>query len=186
MYRSEISAKILENPNLVDKIVVIILPNYFYEYEGFLQHLLRENFGIIEKSVKNFKRNDIMEWRSSDLESQDIWGLAEKITSGPCMVLLCERANAFLEMRELSKYHNDISKKMSSSTGIYFSRSTIAAYQDIAFFYPKHINEKEMIKHAQNYLSVEVWPKLSEALARVAVEKPENPIKWLAEYLKTR
>lgn len=50
MYRSEVSKPQLENPNLVDRIIVIILPNYFYEYESVLKHITKENFGIIEVS----------------------------------------------------------------------------------------------------------------------------------------
>ncbi|CAI2350923.1 unnamed protein product [Caenorhabditis sp. 36 PRJEB53466] len=183
MYRSEISKPHLENPNLIDRIIVIILPNYFYEYETVLQHLIKENFGIIEKEVKHFKKEEVIEWKSADLESQDVWGLSERLTDGPCMLLLCQRANAFLEMRELARYHNAIALRMSSNDGLYFSKTTVAAYHDILFFFTKYIDEKTVLKHAKDYLSVEVWPKLSEGLARVAVERPDNPIKWLADYL---
>lgn len=184
MYRSEIAKPQLENPNLVDRIIVIILPNYFYEYEAVLKHLRKENFGIVEKHVKHFKADDVMEWKSADLESQDIWELSDRLSDGPCMLLLCQRANAFIEMREAARYHNAIAHRMSSNDGIYFSKTTIAAYHDTLFFFPNYIDEKAILKHAKDYLSVEVWPKLSQGLARLAVERPDNPIKWLADHLQ--
>ncbi|CAL2040311.1 unnamed protein product [Caenorhabditis brenneri] len=184
MYRSVISKPQFENPNLVDQIIVIILPNYFYEYEAVLKHLTKEKFGIVEKTVKHFKADDVMEWKSADLESQDIWELSDRLSDGPCMLLLCQRANAFIEMKEVAKYHNAIANRMSSNDGLYFSKTTIAAYHDTLFFFPEYINETSMLKHAKDYLAVEVWPKLSQALARLAVERPENPIKWLADHLK--
>ncbi|CAP26451.2 Protein CBG05895 [Caenorhabditis briggsae] len=182
MYRSEISKPQLENLNLIERLVVIILPNYFYEYESVLQHLVKENFGIVEKSVKNFKPEDVLEWKSADLESQDIWGLSDRLSDGPCMLLLCQRANAFIEMTGVARYHNAIANRMSSKNGIYYSKTTIAAYHDTLFFYPKYVDEKLMIKHAKDYLSVEVWPKLSQGLARLAVERPANPIVCLISF----
>uniref|UniRef100_A0A1I7V0J4 Guanylate kinase-like domain-containing protein n=1 Tax=Caenorhabditis tropicalis TaxID=1561998 RepID=A0A1I7V0J4_9PELO len=111
MYRSEISKPQLENSNLIDRIIVIILPNYFYEYDSVLQHLTKNKFGIVEKTVKNFKPDDVMEWKSADLESQDVWELSDRLSDGPCMLLLCQRSNAFIEMKEIAKYHNAIAHR---------------------------------------------------------------------------
>ncbi|CAB3409160.1 unnamed protein product [Caenorhabditis bovis] len=185
MYRSEVCSKILNNPNLIDKFVLIILPNYFYDYEAVQSDLISHKFGIIAKDVKNLKSKDIMAWKSAELESQDIWEFADKLADGPSMIFLCQRANAFEGIAEIASFHNEIAQRTNHADALYFSKNTLAAYQDIHFFFPKYANEKEVIEHAKNYLSSEVWPKLSEGLARVAVERPDNPIKWLANYLES-
>ncbi|KHN85625.1 hypothetical protein Tcan_08460 [Toxocara canis] len=102
MYRQDVGG---EQCPFKERLVFIIFPNFFYEYDNVLTHILKTGFGIIRKVVRVIKDREAADWVGQ------FGRLSEFIADGPSMLLLIERGNPFLSIHAVVQEHNSVSMR---------------------------------------------------------------------------
>uniref|UniRef100_A0A0M3IIN4 Nucleoside diphosphate kinase-like domain-containing protein n=1 Tax=Ascaris lumbricoides TaxID=6252 RepID=A0A0M3IIN4_ASCLU len=167
MYRRDVGG---EQCHFKERLVFLIYPNYFYEYENVLTHIRKSGFGIVRKVARVIQEREAADWVG------EYSRLSEFIADGPSMLLLVERANPFLSIYVIVEEHNATSMRMNGKIGVYASADTIQAQRDIRFFFTDLYDEKKFFDNTTIYFNELILPKLRPALAELSIRRPDDPI----------
>ncbi|GMR62073.1 hypothetical protein PMAYCL1PPCAC_32268, partial [Pristionchus mayeri] len=155
MYRQE------RRSELSSRAIFLILPCYYYKKDEILHDLHLQNVQVIEKRATRMEKEDMKAWLA---EESDM--LCPVIQEGPSMAVLTQGIEVFERMAKVSRYHNERSTVREGCLSCYSSADFLAGFRDISYFFPS------------------ILPTLNTLLSQMTVERPEDPILWLADRLR--
>ncbi|KAF8375839.1 hypothetical protein PRIPAC_82268 [Pristionchus pacificus] len=155
MYRQE------RRSELTSRAIFLILPCYYYKKDEILHDLHLQKVEVIEKRATRMEKEDMRAWMAEESNL-----LCPEIQEGPSMVILTQGIDLFDRMAKVAKYHNDTSTVREETLSCYSSTDFMSGFRDISYFFPSII------------------PTLNLLLSQMTVERPIDPILWLADRLR--
>jgi len=191
------AAEVDERSIFVERTLAIVKPDAMHRYEEIEDIIVRSGFTILEK-----RRVHMTAEQTSDLYAEHFGklffpSLVAYMSSGPIMVLMLARDQAVLTWRQLigpanvdmAKANQPASLRARYGTdeqrnGLHGSESDALAQRELRFFFGDAIVEPIAVGQlAKDYLARAVNPTLIKGLTELCKNKPEDPAKWLSDWL---
>jgi nucleoside-diphosphate kinase len=181
----------------VERTLAVVKPDAMYRYEEIEDIIIRSGFTILEK-----RRVHMTAEQTSDLYAEHFGklffpSLVAYMSSGPIMALMLARDQAVLAWNQLIGPANVILARANQPAslrarygtdeqrnGLHGSSSDISAQRELRFFFGDAVIEPIAVGQlSKDYLARAVNPTLLKGLTELCKNKPENPAKWLSDWL---
>ncbi|CAI4222148.1 unnamed protein product [Auanema sp. JU1783] len=167
-------------PSVPSKAVLLIFPPLFHKGSLILKDLLKSKYSIIEKITLESSSQDVISWNTWNVIDNGKYLPLKLEPSKDIIAALIQRDGVYEDLHSLVEQYCHGS---CSYPGMYFSPNSVMAFRDISHFFPRYRDERDYLKNSKEYLEVQVFPALNKALTELAVHRPSDPIKWLADRL---
>ncbi|KAG2386654.1 hypothetical protein C9374_002398 [Naegleria lovaniensis] len=183
----------------IQKTLALIKPEAVakgYE-EEIMERIVDEGFTIVRWDKMHLPEEKVQMFYREHEGKEFFPKLVEYISSGPLIVLVLAKYNAVQAWRELIGPTDVELAKISNPRclrALYGTNKTYnachgssdpeSARREIKFFYP-NINTDPILTNVEGntYIQDRLQSYLIEGLTKLAKEKPENPIDWLARWI---
>uniref|UniRef100_A0A914V7K4 Nucleoside diphosphate kinase-like domain-containing protein n=1 Tax=Plectus sambesii TaxID=2011161 RepID=A0A914V7K4_9BILA len=185
----------IENEKLLERTFALIKPDAFHDHELILDEINQEGFKIIEKRHIILSLDKCADFFLNRANDDNFDELMSYMTSGPIIAMVLSKRQAISDWLTLmgpesaasNKLHRDCLRARYGHSefrnGFYGSEDFASAERDISFFF-SHLEEQALTDQMREYLTREVNPILSHGLTELCRAKPEDPILWLADWLR--
>ncbi|KAL0488838.1 nucleoside diphosphate kinase [Acrasis kona] len=181
----------------IQKTFGIIKPDASHKKEDIFERIIDEGFTIIRHETMQLSRERAGEFYKEHEGKSFYEKLIEYMTSGPIVVMALCKHDAVKEWRKLMgptnvddarKNHptslRAIYGKNMTNNAVHGSDSLTSARRELKFFFPKLSVEPSLSnQESKEYIQQELNAVLIQGLTKLAKEKPQEPLKWLAYWL---
>ncbi|KAJ3217184.1 NME NM23 member 5 [Clydaea vesicula] len=175
----------------MERLLFLLKPAILPEADKIVYKLEQNGFHILEKSQIRLTAEQIKNLFFNEEEEIQEAFLNEYL-SGDIVVLILEKLSGFQEIKNLlgqadvetAKEFTPNSLRAIYGDLFYASLDFPQAERDIRFFFPDaYVDTFPAPNCDKSFLENSIYPVLTEGLTYLCKEKPENPIKFLGDWL---
>ena len=174
----------MEKASSIQKALVIIKPDAVNFHCAVIREILiRQGYTIVKEEKICINRDRAGEFYTKHKNDANYLAMVAHLSSGPSHVMVVAKANAIADLTELVQELQEHGTD-GIADAVYVSTSTQDAKHEVKFFYPQvSVDQIPTDREAQAFVQERLKPTLVQALTNLCKEKPEQPTKWLANYL---
>ncbi|XP_070545180.1 nucleoside diphosphate kinase homolog 5-like [Ptychodera flava] len=188
----------MEPPQIfVERTLAIIKPDCVDKADEIEEIILRSGFTILQKRRVHLTPEQTSDFYAEHYGKMFFPSLVAYMSSGPIVAMVLARECAISYWRELigptntlkaRETHPDSIRALYGTddqrNAVHGSDMYSSAEREIRFLFPDSIVEPIPAgQAAKDYLSKVVNPTLLKGLTELCKQKPEDPVKWLADWL---
>eukprot|EP00043_Microstomoeca_roanoka_P012683 m.123076 g.123076 ORF g.123076 m.123076 type:complete len:200 (+) comp15561_c2_seq3:433-1032(+) len=182
---------------VLEQTLAIIKPDAVHRSYEILDDIVAHGFTIVRKRRVSITPEQANEFYAEHFGKEFFPRLIGFMSSGPIVVLVLAKADAITAWRELlgptnpekaremaphslrAKYGTD-----NTQNALHGSDSLLSSMREIKFFFPATtVASPAEAESAREYLDKQVNPTLIRGLTALCKHKPEEPMRWLANWL---
>ncbi|KAJ8022407.1 Nucleoside diphosphate kinase-like 5 [Holothuria leucospilota] len=204
MTEEEINTDLMQPPQIyVERTLAIIKPDAIHKADEIEEIILRSGFTILSKRRIHLTPEQASDFYAEHYGKMFFPSLVAYMSSGPIIVMVLARENAIPYWRELCGPTHSVKARETHPESFFFycsiralygfddqrnavhgSDGIISAEREIRFMFNSSIVEPIPMKQAaKDYLERAVNVTLLAGLTELCKQKPEDPVKWLADWL---
>jgi len=186
-----------ERSIFVERTLAIVKPDAMHRYEEIEDIIIRSGFTILEKRRVHMTAEQTSDFYAEHFGKLFFPSLVAYMSSGPIMALMLARDQAVISWNHLigpanvamARANQPASLRARYGTdeqhnGLHGSDNDIAAQRELRFFFGDAIVEPIAVGQlSKDYLAKAVNPTLLKGLTELCKHKPEDPAKWLSDWL---
>eukprot|EP00049_Salpingoeca_infusionum_P008176 m.132580 g.132580 ORF g.132580 m.132580 type:complete len:198 (+) comp13935_c0_seq1:412-1005(+) len=178
--------------------LALIKPDAIHQSDAILDQIEKRGFTILEKRRVRLTMEQASEFYAEHYGKSFYANLIGFMCSGPIMALILSKPEAILAWREtLGPTNSNVAREQAPQSlralfgtdqtrnALHGSDSSISAMREIRFFFPSYVvDAPEEAESTRDYLESNVNPTLVRGLTALCKAKPEEPLRWLADWLE--
>lgn len=171
----------------VQKTLGIIKPDAS-KYEAVIrERIIQSGFTIVKEETMTLSSDTVGKFYTKMKSHPQYQAMCAHLTSGPCHVMVLAKLNAISDFLALTVGEGGLQTTYGTSDihdAVYASAAKEDASKEIKFFFPQvSVDAIPTNKESRVFVQETMKPVLIQALTDLCKAKPEQPTKWLADYL---
>ncbi|PIK61874.1 putative nucleoside diphosphate kinase-like 5 [Apostichopus japonicus] len=204
MTEEEINVNMMQPPQIyVERTLAMVKPDAIHKAENIEEIILRSGFTILSKRRIHLTPEQASDFYAEHYGKMFFPSLVAYMSSGPIIVMVLAKENAIPYWRELCGPTNSMKAREThpdsllchvqyqalygvddQRNAVHGSDGIVNAEREIRFMFNDSIVEPIPVKQAaKDYLERAVNITLLAGLTELCKKKPEDPVKWLADWL---